>query len=45
MDNVMFACKAISSIAISAAVAFGLDRTQNANCLWALLFVCVLWAA
>lgn len=36
-------CKAIASVAMSAAIAVAVYKTENANCLWALYFVACIW--
>lgn len=35
--------KTIATIAMSAAIAVAVYRTENANCLWALFFVASIW--
>ena len=43
MNNTIVICKAVSSIAISAAVAVTAYKTEQPVCLWALFFAAVLW--
>lgn len=39
MSDTMLICKTIIGVAMSAAIGFATYKTENANCLWAMLIV------
>lgn len=43
MSETLLIAKAIASVAMCVAISVGCWKTKSAYCLWALLFVAIIW--